>query len=1202
MPEIKATKEQLAAMRLRGSSLLVSAGAGSGKTWVLTRRLMGFIDPDSKEEKAADITDFLVITYTRAAAGELRTRIAEAISKAAAEESAAPEPDRKRLAHLRMQIALTGKAHISTIHSFCSDIIREFGTAAGIRADFKVVEEERAEAIKATALNRVLEQRYAAPDRFPGFADLSDRLFRGRDDRALSGMVMTLYEKLQSQAYPEVWTAAQKEVLEREYTDLAESPWGREILRLNRGKVAFLKRRMDRAVRELQEENGKTKEKYLEDFAAAAADLGRLCSAMDFEHGGSWEKCLAASDIEFPNLKRFANPDDPGFKDRMKRVWNGCKKACADIRSDFSGEQAKLLADIRTTVPALEALMDTVLAFGEEYAKEKQRNALMDYADLEHAAARLLTDESGNPTEKARTVSERFTEIMVDEYQDVSRVQNAIFGAVSKNGNNLFMVGDIKQSIYRFRLADPGIFRQQYERFEDWQVSAGPGPKRISLRDNFRSGRRIIDAVNSIFRRCMSIPLGDIDYSSPDQQIKAPDGKAFEGERPELVILQPPPAEELAEEPGKAIDLEAAWVAGEIRKLLSGGILTGDGEQPPRRIEQTDIAILLRSFRAAEPSFRRELEKYGIPVRSDSEADYMSEPETAFLVNMLSVTDNPHKDVPLLAVLRSPAFAFSPDELAAVRAAKKDADLYDALTEAALTDEKCRSFLASLKELRDLAPGLPVTELVWKIICDNDLIATASAMKDGMRRRERLLSFIESAAAFEESGSMGLHAFTGWLARRAGKNAVSGTGSGVTIMSIHKSKGLEFPVVFLCGTGKRFNAEDIRGRVLFDPELGIGSEAVDVERKLRWPTAARSAIAGKIRREDLSEEMRLLYVALTRAKERLIITGTEKDADRFTESIRESLSGPVPDPELLASYDTQLKWLTAASIADGGETFDRRVIRLEASSGEEGGTGEPEMPEPDAAEVERLEKILRDSIGMRYPYAEDTGLPSKITATELKGSQSTDEEAVPLLPEYEDPSADFPLPDFGRKDIPMSAAEKGTAVHLLLQHIDPGKAADTESVRQEIERLRREGFLSDRQAASIDPAPVFRLFGSDIGKRMAEAAGKGALRREFRFSLLSDARDFFDTGSDAQILLQGVVDCFFEEEDGIVIVDYKTDRVFEEKEIVARAEYYRGQIGAYSRALSRICGKKVKECVLFFLASGREIKLAPGEQKKLAIS
>ncbi len=1195
MPEIRATKEQFAAMELRGGSLLVSAGAGSGKTWVLTRRLMGYVDPGRREEKAADITDFLVITFTRAAAGELKTRITEAISRAAAEESARPDPDRKRLAHLRMQTALIGKAHISTIHSFCSDIIREFGTAAGIRADFKVIEEERAEAIKASALNRVLERRYASPENFPGFTDLSDKLCRGRDDRLLSGMVTALYNKLQSQAYPEVWAETQKQILEREYADLADSPWGKEILRLDRRKVSYLKRKMDRAVRELEEENGKTKEKYLESFSAVSASLGLLCSAMDFENGGSWEKCRSAVNIEFPRLKNLKDPDDPVFKDRMKKVWDSCKKACADIGRDFAGEQVNTLADIRVTVPALEALMDTVLAFGEEYQKEKQRNALMDYADLEHVAARLLTDENGMPTETARTVSGRFTEIMVDEYQDVSRVQNAIFSAVSKNGSNLFLVGDIKQSIYRFRLADPGIFRKRYESFRDWQTSDGPGPKRISLRDNFRSGVRIIDAINSIFRSCMSVPLGEIDYSSPDQQLKAPDEKAFEGERPELVLLQTPAADDVPEDPGKAIDHEARWVAGEIRRILDSGVQTGGGEKPPRRIEQSDIAILLRSYKSAEPAFRRELEKYGIPVRSDAPADFMSEPETAFIVNMLSVTDNPHKDVPLLAVLRSPAFAFSPDELAAVRAAKKDADLYDALTEAAATDEKCRNFMASLKELRDLAPGLPMTELVWKILCDNDLIATASAMKDGMRRRDRLLSFIECAAEFEESGYMGLHAFTGWLRRRAGKADVSGAGSGITIMSVHKSKGLEFPVVFLCGTGKRFNAEDTKGRVLFDPELGLGAEIVDIERKIHWPTAAKNAIAGKIKRENLSEEMRLLYVALTRAKERLIITGTVKDADAFLEGIREGVSGSVPDPELLASYDTQLKWLTAASIADGGATFDRRVICLEAAPAEDTGNGEPDVPEPDRAEVGRLEMILRDSIGMEYPYADDIGLPSKITATELKGLQTADNEAAALVPEYEDPAADFPLPDFGKKDRPLSAAEKGTATHLLLQHIDPEKTADAESVRQEIERLCREGFLSDRQAESIDPAPIIRLFASDIGKRMTAVASNGRLRREFRFTLLSGAGDFFDTDSKEQILLQGVADCFFEEDDGIVIVDYKTDRVFEESEVLTRAEYYKGQIGAYSRALSRICGRNVKECVLFFLAPGKEIKLVPGE-------
>ena len=317
MPDVKATIEQRAAIGLRGGSLLVSAGAGSGKTWVLTQRLMAYIDPGHNGGDAADITDFLVITFTRAAAGELKTRIAEAISKAVAEESAKPEPDVKRLNHLRRQTALAAKAHISTIHSFCADMIRELGTAAGIRTDFRIIDDERAEAIKTTALNRVLEQRYSAPGNWPGFTDLSDKLCRSRDDRLLADLIRSTYEKLQSQAYPEVWIETQKQAMEKDYQDLAQSPWGRELISETRAKASFWKRKMDLAVQELLDENGKTMEKYMESFSSAAASLDLLCRAMDFENGGSWEKCREASKIEFVKLKTLRNPDDPDLQKRM---------------------------------------------------------------------------------------------------------------------------------------------------------------------------------------------------------------------------------------------------------------------------------------------------------------------------------------------------------------------------------------------------------------------------------------------------------------------------------------------------------------------------------------------------------------------------------------------------------------------------------------------------------------------------------------------------------------------------------------------------------------------------------------------------------------------------------------------------------------------------------------------------------------------
>lgn len=1194
MPDVKATIEQRAAIELRGGSLLVSAGAGSGKTWVLTQRLMGFIDPEHNGGKASDITDFLVITFTRAAAGELRSRIAEAISKAVAEESAKPDPDMKRLSHLRRQTALTGKAHISTIHSFCSDIIREFGTTAGIRADFKVIEDERAAGIRTASLNRILEKRYASPSGFPGFADLSDRLCLGRDDEVLSSLIIKLYDKLQSQAYPEVWIKEQKEILEKDYEDLAESPWGKEILKQTLTRASFWKEKMKSAVSELEEENGRTKEKYLDKFSEVADRLEELCAALDIDAGGSWEKGRKASGIEFPRLDAPRNPDDPEFKDRMKRVWDKCKKACGEIDELFAADQANALADIRATAPAIEALMDAVSDFGDEYGREKRRNALMDYSDLEHAAAQILTGPDGAATETAHAVAGRFTEIMVDEYQDVSRVQNTIFSAVSKNESNLFLVGDIKQSIYRFRLAAPEIFKERYESYGDGSLSDQAAAKRIALRDNFRSSRQIINAVNSIFGKCMSDRLGDIDYSEEDQRLKAPEEKAFDGDKPQLVIIQPPSGEELPEDLSRDIDYEAEWVAEEIRKMLAFSGETVTGRNKERGMDYSDIAILLRSFKGAEPVFRRELEKRGIPVRSASSAGFMSEPETAFIVNMLSVTDNPHKDVPLLAVLRSPVFSFSADELAGVRTSNKDADLFDALRQAALKNEKCRNFLSVLQELRDMAPSVPVTELVWKIICDNDLFAVVSAMKDGMRRRDRLLSFLECAAGYEESGYLGLHAFTEWLARLEKKDSSSGEGNGVNIMSVHRSKGLEFPVVFVCDTARRFNEEDSKGRVLFDPELGLGSELVDTERKIRYSTAARSAIAWKLKRNDLSEEMRLLYVALTRAKEKLIITGTAKNAQKLIDEIKGDLSGRTPAPELLAGYNSRLRWLIAASLADGGTSFERKVIIKDGHDPESDEKSSGCVPEPDEEETAKLEQLLRENLNMEYPYSDDTQLPSKITATELQGRDG-DEEAYALPLRNDDEHYIFRMPDFWGEDKPLNAADRGTAVHLLLQHMDLGKTSDSSLINDEIERLKNAGFLTDRQAEAVSPEPVLKLFESGIGRRMMEAEKSGKLKREFRFSILADAARFFETDSGEQVLLQGVIDSFFEEEDGLVIVDYKTDKVFEEIKILERAGHYRGQLAAYAHALSRICGRRVKECVLFFLAPGKEVSLTVEE-------
>ena len=1160
MAKIEPTRAQAQAIRSRGSTVLVSAGAGSGKTRVLTERLMSYLtDP----EQPQDLDRFLVITYTRAAAGELRGRIMEELSAALAEDPGSR--------HLRRQNALCRRAQIGTIHSFCAALLREYAHVAGLRPDFAVLDEDRAEAMKAAALERTLEACYEKSDAHPGFLDLADTVGAGRDDRRLQELALTLHGKMQCHARPERWAAEQVELLSAPAEDAGLTPWGREILDAARTTVDYWAGEMDACLGQIVSQ-ARIAAAYQDSFAETADALRELRRCLDL----GWDRTRGCLPVPFPKLNVLRNTPDPELSDRVKARREDCKKAMAKLAERFADDSGTLLREMRGCAPAMGALLDLVLAFDREYARDKQRSGVVDYADLEHKTVQLLTDEDGAPTALAAQVAGRFTEIMVDEYQDVSPVQDAIFRALSRDGKNLFLVGDVKQSIYRFRLADPNLFTEKYLRFADADAAAPGQARRIVLQENFRSRREILEAANAVFSLCMSRALGEIDY---DEAAALTPGAAYPGEVPvpELLLLRLPESHD-EDSPDKA-ELEAAFVARKIRDLLqSGTTVTEQGRQRPLR--PGDVAILLRSANTVGGAYRRALIREGLPVASGQGGGFFQSVEVSTLLSMLALLDNPHQDIPLIAVLRSPAFGFSADALSRIRAADKDADFYTALCKASETDEACRAFLDKLKSLRRQAPDLSAAELTWLLLEELDLIALCSAMADGELRRARLMELVALAESFESSGYRGLHRFVLWLKRLAGRGqepAVGAeTGSAVQILSIHKSKGLEFPVVFLCDTGRRFNTRDSSATVLVHPELGLGPKITDLERRVEYPSLARSAIALRGVRETYSEEMRVLYVAMTRPKERLYITAALKNPEKSIEKEALSVSRPMA-AEVLSRALAPVHWLIDAALADGEEHLRLRVEEAETPE-EEDAEAEPRADVDEAAAEE-----LRRRLSFRYPDARAESLPSKVTATELKGHDEPDADARDLSPKRRRP---FRMPDFLKEERPVTGAEKGTATHLVLQFIDYGKTGSEAEVRREIRRLREQRFLSEREAEAVDASAIVKLFASPLGQRLRSA---DAIHREFKFSLLCDAGDFFDGCAGEELLLQGVVDCYLEEDGQLTVIDYKTDRLKNKAEAEERARVYRGQLQAYAKALSRICGKPVKECLLYFLSVGETV-------------
>lgn len=1165
MAEFKPTPSQKLAIEDRGGELLVSAAAGSGKTRVLTERLMRWI---TEGDAPRSIDNFLIITFSTAAAAELRSRISEELSA-----RAAADPGSKRL---RRESALVRRAQIGTIHSFCSALLREYAGRAGIAPDFAIADEDRARELRRLSLETVLEAAYAEAE--PGFIQLADTVGAGTDDRRLESLVLELHGKLQSHARPGDWAARQSELFETGAEDAADTPWGRELLESAADELLWWAGEFDELVRSLAgfEKMGKA---YVPSFSETASSLrGAAKRAAE-----GWDALREALPIAFPRLGSLrGGGEDPELAERAKARREACKKAAKRIEKGFTLPSEQLLRDMRATAPAMRALLKLVGDFDAEYTRRKRRRSLLDFADLEHLAARLLTEPDGSPTETAREVSRRYAEVMVDEYQDVSLVQDMIIRAVSDSGRRLFMVGDVKQSIYRFRLADPTIFLKKYESYADAPQPEGV-PRRVFLRESFRSRGEVVDAVNAVFGCLMSKGLGEMEY---DERARLRAGLEYPGvvPVPELVAVPLPGADEDEERPDK-IEVEAAYVARMMRRLVETGAKISEGSAL-RPLGYGDIAVLLRSVNVSGPVWRRVLAREGVPVEAGQSGGFFEAPEVAVIISLLAIIDNPRQDVALISVLRSELFGFTNDELTEIRLMSGEGDFYAALSARAQVSEKARAFLDTLARLRDFARDSELATLIWEIYESLGCMALCSAMRDGEGRRARLLRLFELARSFETTGWRGLRRFLDWLRsmRERGEEPAfpdEDGGGAVRIMSIHRSKGLEFPVVFIGDTARQFNRSDLRGSVLVHPELGLGPKFTDAARGIEYPTLARRAVANRLERELLSEELRLLYVAMTRARERLFITCTFADPQKTMDKLAPAAQEHIPAQALLPMR-SMAEWLICAALGTGG-----RALTLSIGGDEEGAPRRvtpAAQPEPERTGEEASPVDFDALLAWRYPHSGAETLPSKLTATELKSLAEPDAESAELLPRA---ARTFRRPDIALAARRLTAAERGTATHLALRYLELGALTTPEAAREAVDRLAAAGKLSAREAAAVDAAGLCRFALSPLGRRITAAP---RVLREFPFALLCPAERFFPGAEGEELLLQGVVDCCLIEPDGAVIVDYKTDRIAPEA-APERAKRYAAQLETYAWAVSRITGLAVKAKIVYFLQPGEAVEL-----------
>ena len=1190
MAQFSLTDQQQQAVDSRGGSLLVSAAAGSGKTRVLVERLLTLV-----EEEHADITRFLVITYTKAAAGELRSRIAK-------ELSARLRSDPSN-AFLRRQSALLYAAQISTIHAYCAQLLRENTHRLDLDPNLRQLEDAEATRIQGEVLEQLLEQRYAEPE--TGFAQLSAMLGGGSyDDQKLAEVVLDIHRRIQSHPDPKGWLAEQSAQFSAAIP-IEQTTWGQVLIEKTLARVRHAAAFAARAV-DIAERDSLLDEKCAPQLREGLAVLETIC-AMEASDWDSLRNMVL--DFGYPRFKTIKKDEVPPERDAMVALRDlakdEMKKAAKLLRDDASGAAAAMAV----TAPAMVALYALVADFTDAFSAEKHRQGAVDFGDLEHLALKLLV-ENGSPTSLALREQGRFVEVMVDEYQDTNAVQNAIFAAISGDGERLFMVGDVKQSIYRFRLAESEIFLAKSKRFPAYIDPSQTGARKVVLGQNFRSRSEVLDATNEVFRTIMSPACGGLDYDAEAWLNQGANQESRSDCATEFALI-----DTLADEDEDAADqktspylIEARYIAARIADLMAEGMPMGAGESS-RPLRYGDVAILRHSLSSTLRHLTRALDERGIPWSTDGGEEFFGAPEVEVALCFLQIVDNPRQDIPLISVLRSPVYAFSADRLARLRVAHPQGEFYEAVEAAAGRGEKdCSAFLDDLQSLRKQASQQPIHAFVWALFDRTNLLGLFGATQSGQLRQRHLLALAEAAQDFETTAGKGLFAFLAHLealrerGEKLGRAVRTGDDS-VQIKTIHKSKGLEFPVVFLAGMGGQINLADTKEPMLFHPKLGAGPRGFDPARRLRYPTLARDAVQQTLNSETKSEAMRLLYVGMTRAEKKLIMTCTMKNVASGLVKLAVTCALPL-SPQTVENQNCTGKWITLAALMrpEGGQlrslggwdvpidrSFDGAPWKINVISGanyEQAPqiSANPYIEKPESANV-TADELLACYL-WQYPHT-TADVPSKLTATSLK-NRFLDAEAQEDAPKTSLPDMVFDPPAFLQGERPLTAAQKGSALHLAMQFFDYTKTDNLTDIAEELARLETMEILTAEQAAAIDGMRILRLFESDLGRELRH---NSTLRREFKFSLLVPAADYYDgIDEDEQVLLQGVVDAFFETDEGVVVVDFKTDRVTPDT-VAARAEEYRPQLDAYSRSLTAITGKPVAKRILWFFSINQPFSL-----------
>ncbi|TDQ42069.1 helicase-exonuclease AddAB subunit AddA [Aureibacillus halotolerans] len=1221
------TEDQWKAIATEKSSLLVAAAAGSGKTAVLVERI---IQKVTRRENPVDVDRLLVCTFTNAAAAEMRNRVSEALEKALAKEPGS--------LHLRRQLSLLNRASISTLHSYCMKLVKQYHYLTDIDPAFRIGDTAELDLIQDEVIEDVLEEEYGKENNL-AFFEVMDRYTTDRSDTDVAVQIKRMYDFSRSHPWPSAWLNELVQTFEREsVATIDESVYGNILLESVKTQAEGWKTMLSQALQLAKEPGGPAGyAPHLEDEVAQVEHV--LSSLRD-----SWTTAAQACDeMAFKKLPAIRKTDliDDELKQKTTELRDRVKKEWKLVQERYFARSAdSYMKDFMTLTPMVRELVRLVNAFEESYEAQKKERGIVDFSDLEHAALHILrapasTPDLVIPSEAAEAAKQYYEEIMVDEYQDTNLVQEAIVGLLA-NETNQFMVGDVKQSIYGFRLAEPALFTDKYRRFGD-----NDGGVKVDLSMNFRSRQDVLFAANHLFKQVMDEKVAKIAYDDAAALVPGLQGAYTPTEHftPELLIVDQS-GESVGEDEGSTEELdkavvEARLMAQKIKEWVSQpeqyAIFdkhTGQTRGPQYR----DIVILLRSMpwaSAIMDTFRKE----GIPVYAELASGYFQATEVAVTLSLLKVIDNPFQDIPLASVLRSPIVGLDEEQLALIRVANKRGSYFEALCAYEQVGEDfslrttCQLFLTRLNRWREKARRAPVAELIQQVYEVSGYLDYVGGLPGGKQRQANLQALLDRARQYEETSFRGLFRFMRFIERMQDRGDDLGAARAlgeqedvVRIMTIHKSKGLEFPFVLLAGLGRKFNTKDLSAKMLLHQHLGFGSPMINPVARFQYTTLPQLAIREQLQQEMIAEEMRVLYVAMTRAREKLCMVGTVANAEKKLNVYNmqaESAMGPLLSEFVRSNAASYLDWLIPAflrhpaielDVASSQRltsqgSFHMEVVPLEKAaitSGEEAvklsldPVKHGEIRPVDDELYERVSARLR----WRYPNEQLTKVKSKQTVTELKRKMDTVEAQLidyrPAVKSARSSPMERPLFMQETKKT-LTPAERGTVLHTVMQRLDWSEIHSEDDVEEGLERLVMMDQLTVEQRQSIEAADIYTFLNQPIGQQIRHA---DAVYKEVPFTFSVPSSKLYSVTGDAPVLIQGMIDLIFEDATGLYILDYKTDRISERYNSVDEGlevlrKTYVSQLQMYAYAVEQIWKTPVKRAYLYVMDVHRVVEISP---------